>query len=474
MALTITDAGNGTSTSSGASVSTGSTVTAAIGDWLVAIVAADNAGTNGDPSLSSVSDSQGNTWTQRALINNDPGAANAGATLGIFTAPVTNALSSDTVTANFSPNTTCKAIQVYRVQPGSGEAVQFVAADATGTTGNNTTHSAGTVSVTNGDTIFGAAAIEARDAITGDSDTTNGSWSSILSRLADTGATATSMTCSSQYKTVSSTGNQSWACTTGANRDSARSYLILRPVVLKILDAGTGSYALTGTAAATKLGRKVAAAAGSYALTGQTAALRKTWKIAADAGSYSLGGQSAGLVHGWKVAAGVGSYTLNGQDASLTLSAGDKQIVADAGAYDLIGAAAGLIHARIIAAGVGGYSLGGQAASLLQARKIAAGAGSYGLTGAAAQLLQARRVSAGVGSYSLDGQTVGLKRIWRLVAEVGGYAITGSPASLDIDTGINGPVRPRVSAAGARSRISSASAKARVGASPVKSRVTVH
>ena len=232
MALTITDAGNGVSTTNDASVATGATVTAAIGDMLVAIIAADNAGAAGVASLSSVTDSAGNTWTQRAKINFTPtAAAEDGTTLGVYTCAVTIALSGGIVTANFSPNTTSKVIEVYRVQPGAGEAVQFVAADATGSTGNTTTHSAATVSVTNGDTIFGAAAIEANNTVTGDSDTTNGSWSTVIRRLANL-VQLTSQECSSQFKTVNATGNQDWACTTGVSVDSARSYLVIRPLAI--------------------------------------------------------------------------------------------------------------------------------------------------------------------------------------------------------------------------------------------------
>jgi hypothetical protein len=260
MALTITDAGNGNSTSSSASLSTGSTITASVADWLVAVPAADNNGTNGAASLTSVTDSQGNTWKQRALINQDPGAAAAGATLGIYVCEgVTNALSSGTVTANFSPNTASKAIQVYRVQPGAGEVVQFVASDTTGSAGSTTTHSAATVSVTQDDTIIGCAAVETgTPSVTGDSDTTNGSWSTVLIRVANTGTDSTSMNSVSQYKTVTATGNQSWACTTGSARNSARSYLILRAVAAAIdgdLDkveavdslASTGALAIAGS-----------------------------------------------------------------------------------------------------------------------------------------------------------------------------------------------------------------------------------
>lgn len=226
-ALTISDLGNGNSSSSGATVATGSTITASTGDWLVAIVAADNNGTNGATSLSSVTDSSSNSWTQRALANQDPGAAAAGATLGIFTAPITSAPSSGTVTANFSPATTSKAIQVYRVQPPAGCAVIYIDADATGTTGASAASATTTVSVIINDTIFGAVAIETgTPGPSGDADSTNGSWSSALIRAGNTGTNATSMVNLSQYKTATATGNQTHN-STFSSTDWAASYLIL-------------------------------------------------------------------------------------------------------------------------------------------------------------------------------------------------------------------------------------------------------
>lgn len=232
MAATISDLANGVSAVAAASLATGATVTAAVGDWLVVLVAASNDGSAGASSISGVVDSDAvNTYTQRAIVNYDPGAAGAGATLGVFTCQVTQALSGDTITANFSPNTSEKSIQVYRVQPGASEAISFIACDATGVTGNATSHAAATVAVDSGDIIFGAAAIETDDAVTGDTDSDNGAWSSILTRLADGGADAATMSCSSQYKTTTGTGNQAWACSTVSARDSARTYLVIRSAV---------------------------------------------------------------------------------------------------------------------------------------------------------------------------------------------------------------------------------------------------
>jgi hypothetical protein len=39
------------------------------------------------------------------------------------------------------------------------------------------------------------------------------------------------MSCSSQYKITTGTGDQAWACTTASARDSAATYLVLRSAV---------------------------------------------------------------------------------------------------------------------------------------------------------------------------------------------------------------------------------------------------
>ncbi len=234
MAATISDLANGVSITSNTTCVTGGTVTASVGDWLVVVAASSNDGTAGAASQTGVVDSDGvNTYTRRALINYDPGAAGAGATLGLYTCAVTSALSSDTITVNHSVNTSEKAVQVYKVAPGAGETISFIAVDTTGQAQSSTVVSGAIdVSVTSGNTIFVGAAVETDDAITGDSDTTNGSWSSILTRLADNGADASTMSCASQYKTVTATGNQTCTFTWGASaRDCAATYLIIRSAV---------------------------------------------------------------------------------------------------------------------------------------------------------------------------------------------------------------------------------------------------
>lgn len=232
MALTISKIGSNNSITSDTSLSVTTTAAAAVGDWLVVFISSSNAKYGGSTSpVSSIADSDGvNTYTQRSSVVYDPSGASAGAALDIYTAELTDALSiGATVDITFSVDTSQKAAIVFLVKPGGGETVEFDSVDASGSADSTTTHSAPTVSVTSGYTIFGAASIESDDVVTGDSDTDQGSWSAAQYELADAGSDAVSMEIVVQYKTVSGTANQSWACTTSNARDSARNYIILYP-----------------------------------------------------------------------------------------------------------------------------------------------------------------------------------------------------------------------------------------------------
>lgn len=237
MPLTISNVTTANSTTSGATLDlTG--VSAAIGDWLVLAVAADNAGAAGVSATSaSITDAAGNTWTRRSETNNTPtGAANDGTTLSIWTCPVTATLSSATITVNFSPNTTAKAALLKKVVPGAGEVVRFVSVGA-GFTGTTIPFSSGNVSVDVGYTIFGYTAAESANSFTNDSDTTNGSWSTAQTALANTGVGGTSQSLTGQHKTATASGNQSYDTTHIANRDWALNYIILSAKVQASLAA---------------------------------------------------------------------------------------------------------------------------------------------------------------------------------------------------------------------------------------------
>jgi hypothetical protein len=224
MALTIVQAGSNVSTTDTLTLSV--SVTAAVGTMLVVCVAASNDASGGGPSLIDVTDAAGNTYTSRGIINYDPGATSAGSTLGIFTAPITSALSAANVTANFNPLTIQTAMVIHKVTPAAGQTVTFRAQGA-GATGNATSYSITASAVASGDTIFGAAAIETDDTVTADSDTTNGSWSAQYLALADGGADASTETIVAQYKTTTGAGDQTYDPTTVTGRDAAWNWITI-------------------------------------------------------------------------------------------------------------------------------------------------------------------------------------------------------------------------------------------------------
>lgn len=248
MALTITAAGTGNSTTSSATLAFDCGASFAVGDMVVVCVSADNNGSGGATSLSSVTDAQGNTYTQRVNNTQDPGAAAAGQTLGIYTAIVTTALvTTDDITVNFSPNTAAKAALVWKVVAGATEFPKFVAAGSTAAaTASPTT---GAVSVNSGDVIIGALARESNSTVTADADTTNGNWSTQVSVAGNTGTNATSSQITSQWKVVTATGNQTYN-PTATSADLVIGYIEATPaarIQRTADDTGTGTESATGT-----------------------------------------------------------------------------------------------------------------------------------------------------------------------------------------------------------------------------------
>lgn len=263
MALTVSNVATATSTTSGATLAIPG-VTASVGDWLIVAVAADNAGTLGAASLqSSMTDSVGNTYTNRTLANRDPGDPNQGTTLGIWTAPITTAITGGTITANFSPNTTAKAALVKKATPATGEQVYFGSA-GTAQTGQDRRPSYTTASITSGHTVIFAVAAEQNNAITGDSDTINGAWSADYGAQANTGSRDSSQAVLAQSKTVTGTATQTWDVElTLSTIDYAMNYVVLYddnpPAV---------SVAVTGVAGTAELGSVQAFSSIATTLTG--------------------------------------------------------------------------------------------------------------------------------------------------------------------------------------------------------------
>jgi hypothetical protein len=231
MSLTVANGPNGVRLT-GTTLET-FTFSASIGDMLVLLVAVDNAGTNGAaPGITSVTTTSGSgavgSWSTTET-NYDPGSASAGATLYIITGTVTTAFVSAQLTVTFSTTINQAASYGYKVTPGGGEAVEVITIGS-GATGNLSSYSIVTSSITSGDTVIGAVAVETDDAITADADSTNGSWAGTLTNVDDTGADAVCMRIHAQYKTVTGTGTQTFNPTSATARDAAVNYIVLRGV----------------------------------------------------------------------------------------------------------------------------------------------------------------------------------------------------------------------------------------------------
>lgn len=89
------------------------------------------------------------------------------------------------------------------------------------------------------------------------------------------------------------------------------------------LTAETGTFALTGNAAALKRALRMSAATGAFTLTGNDAVMSSGIRMAADTGAFTLTGNDAALKRSLKMAAATGSFTLTGNNATLNYSGTD-------------------------------------------------------------------------------------------------------------------------------------------------------
>lgn len=230
MALTGTDRGSNATNTGGQStlvITPGSNFAAR--SWAVLCAAYDNSDTNGADPYSSIADSVGNTWTSRINSLNDPGAANAGVALRIFTSDMSVAklTTGNTITITFTTTTVARAWALHEVLPGANGKVSYV-------TGNQETASTATPtittgSITSGNMVVAAVGREGNEAPTGDGDSSNGSWSSLLGGRV--GTTTSGAQVVSQRKVVTGTATQTYNPTFGGtSRDGCEAYVVLAEV----------------------------------------------------------------------------------------------------------------------------------------------------------------------------------------------------------------------------------------------------
>lgn len=148
------------------------------------------------------------------------------------------------------------------------------------------------------------------------------------------------------------------------------------------IDAATGSYTVTGTAANLDLGRSVDAQPGTYAVTGTAATLAVGLVFSADPGTYTVTGTDATLIVGRVTSVDPGVYSITGFDADLVVeTAGAFTINAATGTYSVTGFAAATVADRMLEAGTGTYTVTGFAVDFGQAVLPILPAGRVGYIG---------------------------------------------------------------------------------------------
>jgi len=225
-----------------------------VGNVLIIRAAADNSGTNGAARTFVASNFSGTALnvTSGEFVsytrNTDPGAANEGTTCFFRLYKITG--TSGTVRMTYSGS----VVQALVAEEWSGITSWPGNYQGTGASGTASTNlaSATQTGCTAGMLIYGVQAVEgpASDTITGDADTTNGSWN-LLTEVGTSNATAAAnQTTFAQYKIATGSTNQTFNPTINNARDSAG--IIVRTWPAPEFAAPLG--ALTATAAATATG----------------------------------------------------------------------------------------------------------------------------------------------------------------------------------------------------------------------------
>jgi len=195
-----------------------------VGTLGILFIAVDNAGTNGSTknlANATFNDSVSNTWTRQQNAIYDPGAALAGVEVALYTAPIVTQIGTgDSITVTFSVAVAAKAGILTSVA-GSGGTPTVVASGVvsdlltTGQTGTAVTMTTGTITTNDMVICWNGAEAGSGNTITGDSDTTNGTWSTFAAGSISAGT----IRCDRQQKLVTGTGTQTWDITFASTTD---------------------------------------------------------------------------------------------------------------------------------------------------------------------------------------------------------------------------------------------------------------
>lgn len=201
MTVTVALLQQGTFTTSTTTKTTATYTPTTTSGVLVLIVACDNNGSSGAVSLTSASnDNQGRAWTDVGNHNYSPSGTTAsdGVSWRMW-AHRTSATTPGTTTLNFSPATTRCVYQVWEVKgwPAASFGLSVLKTQAT-TASPSQSDNGGVVQ---DQVVFGMWAREGNQAVTADTDSTNGvTWSTAVDTISNSGTPATSIGLHTQYK----------------------------------------------------------------------------------------------------------------------------------------------------------------------------------------------------------------------------------------------------------------------------------
>jgi hypothetical protein len=199
------------------------------GDVLVMAVATDNLSATTPTFTVDSNPTECGGWTQITQL-----ARNASAAAGLAVTVFTTTLVSGGVSLMNTPTVTLSGAVVAKVMRiialrGCSETQRGTVQTANG---SSTSPSVVSPSATSGDVVIGVSAAEQNTEITGDSDTTNGSWSSNNETGWTTGGgSAANMSLKMQTKIVSAGGTQTYD-TTSANTDWIQVAFVLQPAAV--------------------------------------------------------------------------------------------------------------------------------------------------------------------------------------------------------------------------------------------------
>lgn len=221
----------GTSKTSNTTVTATLAALVASGNLLVISIGMDNLGTF-TPTVSSVSKPGGetNSWAKLASHSASSLTAAAAVVGELWAIRTTQSWASATVvTVTISSAVTAKATTLLEFS-GVTATLRTVGGGGSSTAGipaaNMPTGSQQTGTV--GDLVVGFGTFEQAAAVTGDADTTNGSWSTATTSFTTGGGTATNVSAITQYKVLTASGLQIYE-PTGTSTDSGCNAVALVP-----------------------------------------------------------------------------------------------------------------------------------------------------------------------------------------------------------------------------------------------------